>query len=96
MVIGKPSAIKMQLRLEPSSEPFPLRDDGAGIYCVEAIAVLGALQIEGKYLLSADHCGSGQLMVLLRWVWGKPAAPPLLQLSGSGVRHQNVALSLTA
>lgn len=88
MVIGKPSAIKMQLMLEPPSEPFPLRDDEAGIYWEEAIAALGALQMEGEYLLSAHHFGSEQLRVLLRWVWGKRAAPPLLQLLGYCVRHQ--------
>lgn len=66
MVIGKPSAIKMQLMPEPSSEPFPLRDDEAGIYWEEATAAPGALQTEGKHLLSAHHFGSEQLMVLLR------------------------------
>lgn len=56
----------MQLMPEPSSEPFPLRDDEAGIYWEEATAALGALQTEGKHLLSAHHFGSEQLMVLLR------------------------------
>lgn len=43
MVIGKPSAINMQPRLEPSSEPFPRRDEEAGIYWEEAIAAPRAL-----------------------------------------------------
>lgn len=73
MVIGKPSAIEMQLRPEPSSEPFPLRDDEAGIYWEEAIAALGALQMEGKHLLSAHHFGSEQLQCY----WGECGAKQL-------------------
>lgn len=71
MVIGKPSAMKMQPRLEPSSEPFPWRDDEAGIYWEEATAALCALQTEGEHLLSAHHLGSEQLMVLLKWGLGQ-------------------------
>lgn len=71
MVIGKPSAINMQPRLEPSSEPFPRRDEEAGIYWEEAIAAPRALQTEGEHLLSAHHLGSEQLTVLLRWGVGQ-------------------------
>lgn len=78
MVIGKPSAINMQPRLEPSSEPFPRREDEAGIYWEEAIAALRALQTEGEHLLSAHHLGSEQLTVLLRWGVGQNSCTPTI------------------
>lgn len=77
MVIGKPSAINMQPRLEPSSEPFPRREDEAGIYWEEAIAALRALQTEGEHLLSAHHLGSEQLTVL-RWGVGQNSCTPTI------------------